>query len=150
MTPTAAPARHVGFTGSRDGLTTGQTRQVIALLVDLQQHHGARVFHHGDCLGADDQAATIAHNLGYHVVAHPPTNRRLRAYGYYDEVRPQLPYLARNRAIVDACRRLIACPSSPIEEQRSGTWATIRYARTVGVRMCVVTPVSARRTAATR
>ena len=46
-----------------------------------------------------------------------------------DEVRDPLPYLERNRAIVDACDILIACPKGMQEEQRSGTWATVRYAR---------------------
>lgn len=137
---TLPPAVHVGFTGSRHGMTTDQDRTVRALLEDLQEHHRAEVFHHGDCTGADDQAATLAHELGYWVVAHPPTNRRVRAYGYYDELVRPAPYLARNREIVDACHRVIACPASTVEQQRSGTWATVRYARTRGVRLAVLGP----------
>lgn len=140
MTTPTSPTCHVGFTGTRHGMTTAQTRAVRALLTDLQAHHGADVFHHGDCIGADDQAATVAHDLGFWVVAHPPTNRRVRAYGYYDELRCPAPYLARNRAIVDACHRMIACPATAMEEQRSGTWSTIRYARRRGVRMAVLSP----------
>ena len=41
-------------------------------------------------------------------------------------------YLERNRDIVDACDILIACPRTLKEELRSGTWATVRYARKVG------------------
>lgn len=38
------------------------------------------------------------------------------------------PYLDRNHYMVDRCNLLIACPEG-IEALRSGTWATVRYAR---------------------
>lgn len=40
--------------------------------------------------------------------------------------------LARNRRIVAAVDVLIAAPETDREELRSGTWATIRYARAAG------------------
>lgn len=44
-----------------------------------------------------------------------------------------LPYMERNRAIVDASDVLIACPYEIVEPEfgRSGTWSTIRYALTI-------------------
>lgn len=42
-------------------------------------------------------------------------------------------YLDRNREMVDGADVLIAFPKTAEEETRSGTWATIRYARKVGV-----------------
>jgi hypothetical protein len=44
-----------------------------------------------------------------------------------------LPALVRNRSVVEAAfgGLLIACPKGP-EVWRSGTWATIRYARRRG------------------
>jgi outer membrane protein insertion porin family len=47
--------------------------------------------------------------------------------------------LDRNRAIVDSCDVLIACPKGP-EEQRSGTWATVRYARKQKKRIVIIWP----------
>jgi len=42
------------------------------------------------------------------------------------------PYLSRNRAIVDETEMLIATPAEFTEQQRSGTWSTVRYARACG------------------
>lgn len=42
------------------------------------------------------------------------------------------PYLWRNHQIVDATSALIAAPFGFEEELRSGTWATVRYARKLG------------------
>jgi predicted Rossmann fold nucleotide-binding protein DprA/Smf involved in DNA uptake len=50
------------------------------------------------------------------------------------------PFLRRNRDIVDACQLLIVAPGEEAERRRSGTWATYRYARTVGRALLVVFP----------
>jgi len=50
------------------------------------------------------------------------------------------PYLERNHNIVDESELLIACPKSKEEELRSGTWATVRYARKKGVRIILIYP----------
>ncbi len=46
--------------------------------------------------------------------------------------------LDRNRDIVAAVSILIAAPETDIEEQRSGTWATVRYARKKGIPVVIV------------
>lgn len=69
------------------------------------------------------------------IVIHPPGDPKLRAFceGAYRVMPPQ-PYLQRNHAIVDASEILFALPLEAERElQRSGTWATIRYARKRGV-----------------
>ncbi len=48
------------------------------------------------------------------------------------------PYLERNRDIVDASEVLIACPSTREEVMRSGTWATVRYARKKGMKITLI------------
>ena len=141
---TATPERplQIGFTGTRAGLTDDQARVVRSLLHGFHRHQGARTFHHGDCVGADDQAATIAHELGYRVVVHPPTNRRLRAWAYCDESRPPRRYLVRNRAIVVESDRLIGCPDTaePRQGAGSGTWSTIHAAGRMQRPVNVVAP----------
>ena len=97
---------------------------------------GAVRFHHGACIGSDEQAARIAKDLGYYIVAHPgynPRNPEGRMYRSNfvgnDEVREEKPFIARDHDIVDETDHMIATPISEIEEVRSGTWSTIRFAR---------------------
>ena len=49
-----------------------------------------------------------------------------------DTVHGVRPYLDRNRDIARACSVLIALPETLVEVQRSGSWATVRYAREYG------------------
>jgi hypothetical protein len=48
--------------------------------------------------------------------------------------------LERNRDIVDATVALLAGPDGNRERQRSGTWATVRYARGIGNRPVAILP----------
>jgi len=88
--------------------------------------------HHGDCVGADASFHNIAKELGKRIVIHPPENDKLRAYKHGDRMYSRKPYLQRNHDIVKASDTMIACPDSSKEKLRSGTWATIRYARKNG------------------
>jgi hypothetical protein len=120
---------HIGFTGTQDGMTEKQKRTVHRLVIEL----GATDLHHGDCIGSDDQADMIARELGLWLHIHPPSNPSKRAWcvvpsGLLTLYQP-LPYLERNHAIVDAAAALIATPKEMTETLRSGTWATVRYAR---------------------
>ena len=130
-------SHHVfGFTGTREGMTTQQMGHLASLL-----KHG-KVLHHGDCVGADAQAHNIAQGLGYtEIILHPPKHNIWQAFckGAL-EILPARPYLERNHDIVDACDTLIAAPKQEQEQQRSGTWATIRYARKVGRRVVILRP----------
>lgn len=88
--------------------------------------------HHGDCIGADEEAAMEASDSDWVVIAHPPTDESRRAFSVYTEFfRDPKPFLDRNKDIVDECDLLIAAPKGP-ETQRSGTWSTVRYARRIG------------------
>lgn len=116
----------VGFTGTQIGVTQPQL-EVLRDMLSLPRTGDQ--FHHGDCIGADADAAWVASSFGYWVVAHPPTDPIKRAFSKYNnEILPEYPYLTRNRHIVDACDQLIATPKQMFEELRSGTWATVRYA----------------------
>lgn len=131
---------NVGFTGTRRGMTAEQHESVTALLERLLGERGS--FHHGDCVGADDQAAETAKQLGFVVYAHPASDVA-KEYVAHSWVRLgtvrnlAAPALQRNRNIVDACDVLVAAPGS-MARLRSGTWATIRYAQKVGRRVIVV------------
>ena len=136
---------HVGFTGTRDGMSAGQRANLLLVLTgayESRQSTGAAL-HHGDCVGADAEAHEMAQSLGMAVVIHPPESSRARAFcgggerGMPIRIEDPLPYLERNRAIVDACALLVAAPAGA-EVMRSGTWAAVRYARKKGMRILVL------------
>lgn len=58
----------------------------------------------------------------------------------YDIAMTEKPPLIRNRDIVNAGELLIATPKLDVEEQRSGTWAAIRYARKIGKPIILIYP----------
>lgn len=105
----------------------------------MRQLHslGATAFHHGDCVGSDQQAHEIAVRLGLWTVAHPPTSSGLRAYCVCDETRSAYPFLVRNRHIAQETSVLIATPDTP-ERIRSGTWSTVRYARLLSLPLVLI------------
>lgn len=123
----------VGFTGTCAGLNA---TQILSLRDTLLLLHGSvqpKLFswtaRHGDCKGADFQFHNLARRYSAHIISHPPSISTHRANAIADETLPPLPYLTRNHAIVDACSVLIAGVGTVKEVTRSGTWATIRYAR---------------------
>ena len=119
---------HVGFTGTQDGLTQGQTDRLIFYFENTKDDTEGWYFHHGDCIGADLQAATIAKSFGWEIVGHPPKKADRRAFFPNDYTYPEKDYLVRNKDIVTCSHELIGCPRTHVEELRSGTWSTIRHA----------------------
>ncbi len=132
----------IGFTGTRHGMTGAQSQKFYEWLNSLEEKE--HVLHHGCCIGADVEA----HNLfveflkrrkdrSGRVVVHPPTNKSAMAAITEATITGKIgvmwhvprPYLQRNHDIVDACSILIATPGGTSEVLRSGTWATIRYAK---------------------
>jgi hypothetical protein len=125
---------HIGFTGTQTGMTSQQKDSLAFLLEEIQKEWktraSAQFFHHGDCIGADAEAHEIAGRSGFRIIIHPPSNPQKRAWCSSDEDRRRvLPYLDRNRAIVDESILLIAAPKENQEILRSGTWSTVRWAR---------------------
>lgn len=117
----------VGFTGTQKGTTPEQRQELRQFLYSRSVDE----FHHGDCIGADAEAHAIVrdYRASIRIIIHPPTNKTRVANRTADEWRVSLPYLERNKAIVDACDVLVAMPFETVEKIRSGTWSTIRYAR---------------------
>lgn len=131
--------RPVGFTGTRRGMT-GAQRVTLRELLQIQWLGPGTTLHHGGVTGedrhgswagakgADRQAAMLAQSLGYRTLMHLPTGH------------DPADYIARNHAIVDACDELIATPGGTREELRSGTWATVRYARKIRRMTTIIWP----------
>lgn len=128
---------HIGFTGTQKGMTPPQ-KEAVAYLFDSNLYGD---LHHGDCIGADRDAHTIASSLRMRIHIHPPEIEHPRAWcqGYYAIYDPK-PYLERNSDIVLATSVLIATPFQFYELLRSGTWATVRRARKAKKRIHIVWP----------
>jgi len=80
----------------------------------------------------------IALRIGYNVVIHPPVDSKKRAFCMGGEMLSCRPYLRRNQDIVNAVSHLVAVTRTNKEESRSGTWATIRYARKMRKRIHMI------------
>lgn len=142
-TPLPEPVgKHIGFTGSRTGMTAEQAASVSRL---LYEYHPDDV-HHGDCVGADAMFDQLVRQfrsqtgMDTTIVVHPPSEPFLQAHTGGDVLRTPKPYLERNRDIVDECDLLIATPKDTHPVLRSGTWSTIRYALKVGKKVLVIVP----------
>ena len=126
----------LGFTGTRDGTSLKQFGAITALLQETMPSE----IHHGGCIGADAGLHAVARKLGIRIILHPPVITKYQVILTADEVRPAEPYLVRNHNIVDEVEGLVACPAQRQEVLRSGTWATIRYARKKGVPVNIIFP----------
>lgn len=134
--------RAVGFTGTQHGMPDEQRATVADLLRQYRQL-GADEFHHGGCIGADEQAAQIAKDLGYttwHHQGDTPEKTTLFVSDVTLGGDPPMDNLERNHSIVHACEVLIVAPRQSQEIIRSGTWATVRYAGKVDRVIALVSP----------
>ena len=123
----------VGVTATRRGLTDPQLVTATDVL-RLRYELGAHTLHHGACVGGDERLAEVAFQLGYTLEAWPAELPARyvseRALALSHVVHDQQPPLERNHDIVDhASDCLVVCPGDRVEKLRSGTWATVRYAR---------------------
>jgi hypothetical protein len=126
----------VGFTGTRDGMTSEQVTAVVAELVRLRPE---RVVH-GDCIGADADFDAICKRLAFACCVRPCTDS-MRAHCRSLQVAEPTRPMERNRAIVADADVLIACPPNykPIK-RGSGTWATVGFGVRAGIGVIVVFP----------
>lgn len=127
----------VAFTGTQQGVTLTQREALANYLESLK---GEIEFRHGDCMGADATAHRIMVRRA-RIFIHPSTHENKRAYckGAFKVYPPKSP-LARNVDIVQPAQLLVACPKAMHEEQRSGTWATVREAFRQGKDVTIVWP----------
>ena len=130
----------VGFTGTRVGLTD---QQLAWLYAQLESGLVSEA-HHGACTGADaavhQAVLDLADDRLRPSVIHvwPPTNPRYRAEECLIKlsgrvvIHPEMPYLERNREIVNATAGLVALPLQNEQPASSmewgGTWYTVNFA----------------------
>lgn len=152
---------HIGFTGNQLGYDAGASiaergergKTMFRWLVYLRHHYKTIIGHHGDCMGSDRDFHNQCRGLGIPRILHPPYNESKRAFAHKSDgllytitaantsmILAPGPYLDRNHAIVDSTALLLATPRGRAEEQRSGTWATVRYARAARKWIIIVYP----------
>lgn len=149
---------NIGFTGTQHGMTDKQKsgfEDELARIV-ISDEDSWPTFHHGVCIGADEDAHFLAIEslLIDSIHLHPPINTDKMspliltdnyelhmAQNYIvDEVREPKDYLERNKDIVNASDVLIVVPGEFTEQLRSGTWSTYRYAKKNGVPRIIIFP----------
>lgn len=127
------------FTGTQKGMTP---HQKIVLKYQFKKEQLGWLYN-GSCIGADEQAANIALDLGIKVECLPgkPIGDPKRVIIKRASVTRLVEEpLKRNRIMVNLSDLLIATPGEYEEQLRSGTWYTIRYARLQEKRIIIIFP----------
>jgi hypothetical protein len=137
---------HVGFTGTRHGMTPQQFAAFDAVLECLGGF-GRLTLHHGDCVGGDEEAHRAARRRRARVEVHPGRGMTsshlvpdLRARCDGDVIHPVLTFFHRNRRIVDLSDVVVAAPREAARQHRGGTWYTVGYAEKRGKTLAVLSP----------
>lgn len=125
----------LGITGTRHGASIKQIHKLIEFL----KKNKIKELHHGDCLGVDMQSHFLTCFLqpNCKIIVHPPIKNDWRAGCKGDIIKKELDYKVRDKNIVNSVDLLIGCPQTDYEILRSGTWATIRYAKKIN-RKCII------------
>lgn len=133
----------LGFTGTQIGMTPMQLLRVAQIIAK----NPITESHSGDCIGADKEFLDLIQlantNKSYPAITtygHIPSNDSKRAFGKYTTEHTPKPYIARNHDIVNDSDVMIGTPKEHDEQLRSGTWATIRYAKKTGKKLVIVYP----------
>lgn len=132
----------IGFTGTRHGMTEAQFYALeveLNIVIDIGKPWLAR---HGMCIGADDEFHEIVRPVPNGTIHGHPSDVLLLTARIVDcDVvhAPKRP-LVRNGDIVTPSALMFAAPYEAIEQQRGGTWATIRMARRAGKPLAIVLP----------
>jgi len=131
----------LGFSGTRHGMTQRQ-RNVFTNYIKRER---PTILDHGGCIGGDAQAHAITRyvlRLACLVNVWPTDGEWCARIPESEGVvvHDPMPPLDRNRVIVNRVDVMFIAPLTAFEQIRSGTWATYRYARTVGRQVIVCTP----------
>lgn len=129
--------KSIGITGSRRGINDWQK----LWLQSWFKKNSATVVHHGDCVGADDEVATIFSEHGSYIIAHPGDSPALRANCSANDLSmTPLPFLVRDRLIVKKSQLIIGFPDTYRPTPHSGTWYTLDYATKHAVPTLTIKP----------
>ena len=128
----------IAFTGTQQGMSANQLDELRALL----RGHKPKIAIHGDCIGGDAQFHDVVREECPDALVwiFPSNIDAKSAHKIGDLIELQSPPLRRNHSMVDECDLLVAGPKTLEEVLRSGTWATIRYARKTHKKVTMLRP----------
>lgn len=128
----------IGFTGTREGMSLAQRQAFVSTIKAI--YPSPSQFHHGDCVGADKEAHDLIRALlaKCYIVIHPGNTPWLAAGCLADVRMHSTDNISRNHDIVDAVDLMLAAPHTDEEQRRSGTWATIRYAKRLHKKLVIL------------
>lgn len=134
---------HVGFSGTRYGMTLEQRRAVYKVFRWYRDNRNAITVHHGSCVGADAEAHDIARMLGLAVSLHPRVSedcssclRAECAMREGERVWRPASYAVRSQTIAACTGVLVAAPHG--ERSSRGTNHAISCAVRLGRPVVVV------------
>src|SRR5262245_47960724 len=132
---------NIGFTGTRTGMTAAQWLTFKDLYDGLAWWSSTPItFLHGGAIGADQQAASYVAELDRDRLECFPAIGTTYRPVYKETIHPMMDPLDRNRMIVNQSTILIATPGQAVDQVRSGTWRTVRYARRLRLPIAVIQP----------
>ena len=138
---------HIGVTGTQHRHLVKPIQKLRTLLRSIRNTSARQralkpVLHHGDCIGADQIAHDLARKMdGWIVHSHPPDAAIKRAFCDADVTYDPLPYLTRNRMILERINEeLIALPATMERQRRSGTWYTMHQAELRKIKTIILWP----------
>lgn len=132
--------RIVAFTGSRKGPTQGQRNSIRRFIESFAREDRDSIIIHGGAVGVDSAVHGIAMKAGLWVEIYPGPHTSVDILETPAIIHKRAPYLERNHTMVDRCNWVIAVPYEAEEQVRSGTWATVRYARKQDVPVYMIWP----------
>ena len=131
----------IGFTGTRGSMTIAQRDTLKSRIKQLALRHPVIRCVHGGAVGADRQFDRLCKEFGFARECYPSNEeQRQWALQHCTVIHAVSPPLTRNRIIVEVSGQMFATPLTFIEERRSGTWATIRYAKKTENTLTVIWP----------
>lgn len=133
--------RVVAFTGTTDVWDEAQFAHIYGVCEQIPDPETIKGFRFGGAWGVDTATLVACATLYPYVEAtlvYPEGevwNDGLRYHPYVDVVVPVAGgYMARNDVLVaEPATELVAIPKTSREENRSGTWSTVRRARKRGI-----------------
>jgi hypothetical protein len=130
----------ISVTATRIGLTTKQSKAAVMLLRKLKPD----ILIHGAANGGDSELHDLAKLMGINVEVYPAvgvaSNVNNLHYVDGDVIHFPAAPLVRNKTMIDAASITLAFPGEMYEVLRSGTWASIRYARSKGTTLYIIYP----------
>jgi hypothetical protein len=137
MTP-QFPGRVLSFTGTSKRPPTPVQIAVLDDILTEFWNKGYRTLVHGEARNADSIANDMAKAKGYYIYGRPANISDHRC-DVDDRAEPRRP-LDRDWDIAEDANTLVAMPANEKEEVRSGTWATVRYARKLNAPIVIIKP----------